>query len=65
MKALKYHQVCGSTLVMTMILLAVLAMSVAGYYRTLIPKYRSTYHSASWHEALHMADGGVDYVLDP
>ena len=66
MKSLKLHQnqhARGSTLIMTMLLLGILAMSVAGSYRSLIPKYRSTYQGTSWHEALHGADGGADYVV--
>ena len=67
MKPLYKHntdRTSGSTLIMTMLLLGVLAMSVAGYYRSLIPKYRSTYQGTSWHEALHGAEGGADYVLN-
>jgi hypothetical protein len=54
----------GSVLIITMIFIGVLALSVAAYYRNLIPKFRGTYQGAAWHEALHGAEGGADYVIN-
>ena len=53
----------GSVLVITMIMVALIALSVASYYRNLIPKFRGTYQGAAWHEALHGAEAGADYAL--
>jgi hypothetical protein len=53
----------GSTLIMAIIIIAVLAMTVSAYYQTLVPKFRNTYQASSWQEALHGAEAGVDVVL--
>lgn len=50
-------------LIATLIILAILTVSVASFYRALIPGYRSVYQSASWQEALHGAEAGADYAL--
>src|SRR5437016_14319323 len=57
------HPARGSTLIITMLIVGILAMTVAGYYRNLIPKFRGTYQGAAWHEALHGAEAGADYTL--
>src|ERR1043166_7817938 len=54
----------GSVLIITMIFVGALALSVAAYYRNLIPKFRATYQGAAWHEALHGAEGGADYAIN-
>ena len=53
----------GSVLVIALIMVALLALSVASYYRNLIPKFRGTYQGAAWQEALHGAEAGADYTL--
>ena len=53
----------GSVLVITMIMVALLALSIAAYYRNLIPKFRGAYQAAAWHSALHGAEAGADYAL--
>ena len=53
----------GSTLVVTLLMVSVLAMVVAAYYQTLVPKFRGTYQASSWQEALHGSEGGADYVI--
>jgi hypothetical protein len=53
----------GSTLVVAMISVAVLAMAVAVSYKTLIPKHRSVHQASSWQEAIHGAEAGVDYAM--
>jgi hypothetical protein len=58
------HPARGSVLIITMIFVGVLALSVAAYYRNLIPKFRATYQGAAWHEALHGAEGGEDYAIN-
>ncbi|MHA3773035.1 DUF7305 domain-containing protein [Verrucomicrobiota bacterium sgz303538] len=54
----------GSTLVAVVIMTAVGAMIIAGFYQTLIPKYRSVYQSASWHDALQGAEAGANCALE-
>lgn len=53
----------GSVLLIAMIFIGFLAVSVAGYYRNLVPNFRGTYQAAAWHEALHGAEAGADYAL--
>ena len=57
------HSRHGSVLLITMIMVGLLALSVASYYQNLIPKFRGTYQGAAWHEALHGAEAGADYAL--
>lgn len=60
-RRLDFHT--GSTLLVVMLLLAILAMVIGAYYQTLPSKYRDTYQATSWQEALHGAEAGVDVVL--
>jgi hypothetical protein len=53
----------GSTLAMAMLVIGALAMCVAAFFQTLIPKYRSVYQGASWQEALHGAEAGADFAI--
>ena len=53
----------GSILPMTMISLAVLAMMAAAALYRVGPRLASTYHSASWNDALNSAEAGADYAL--
>lgn len=53
----------GSVLLTTMIMVGLLALSIASYYQNLIPKFRGSYQGAAWHEALHGAEAGADYAL--
>ena len=62
MKLCTIHSRAG-VLIATLIIIAILAFSVASFYRALIPGYRSVYQSASWQEALHGAEAGADYAL--
>jgi len=62
MKAL-HKSANGSVLIFTIILVGLLALSVASYYTNLIPKFRGAYQGAAWHEALHGAEAGADYAL--
>lgn len=62
MKA-KPHSQRGSVLLMTMIMVGLLALSIASYYQNLTPKFRGSYQGAAWHEALHGAEAGADYAL--
>ena len=48
---------------MAMISLAVLAMVAAAALYRIGPRVASTYHSASWNDALNSAEGGADLAL--
>ncbi len=50
-------------LVIAMFSVAIIAAIVAAYYEGLIPKYRTAFQSADWHEALHGAEAGVDFAV--
>ncbi len=63
MKLQRHSHSQGSTLIIAMITVAVTAGFIAAYYESLIPKYRSAFHAADWHEALHGAEAGVDLVV--
>ncbi len=53
----------GSILPMAMISLAVLAMVAAAALYRVQPRVASTYHSASWNDALNSAEAGADMAL--
>lgn len=53
----------GSTLLAAAMSIAIGAMVIAAFYKTLIPKYRSIHQSASWQDALQGAESGVNHTL--
>lgn len=53
----------GSTLLTAILSIAILTMVVAASYKTLIPKHRSVHQAASWQEAVHGAEAGVDFAI--
>jgi hypothetical protein len=53
----------GSTLVVGMVTLAVLALIAAATFQTVTNRFRSNYQTASWHDALTSAENGVQYGL--
>jgi hypothetical protein len=63
MKTLRLRNSQGSTLIFSMLTVAVTSALIAGYYESLTPKYRAAFHAADWHEALHGAEAGADYVV--
>ena len=63
MKTPAHSRSKGSTLLACLIVIAMLGFSIAAYYGSLIPKYRSTHQGAAWQEALHGAEAGADYTL--
>ncbi|MES2569233.1 MAG: hypothetical protein V4710_04160 [Verrucomicrobiota bacterium] len=54
----------GSVLAVSLMTLGVLAGVVAASYTTLIPRYRSIYQAASWQEAFHGAEAGIDIGIN-
>ncbi|MES2569242.1 MAG: hypothetical protein V4710_04205 [Verrucomicrobiota bacterium] len=54
----------GSVLAVAMITLVVLAGIVTASYTTLLPRYRSVYQAASWQEAFHGAEAGLDVGIN-
>lgn len=46
-----------------MVTLAVLAMIAAATFQTVTSRFRSNYHTASWHDALTSAENGVQYTF--
>ncbi len=48
---------------MATLIIAVLSMTIAAYYQTLVPKYRGAYQASSWQEALHGAEAGAENVI--
>jgi len=52
----------GSTLIISILAIAVCSLIVATLYQTLLPQYRSVYQAASWQEALQGAEAGVAYA---
>ena len=57
------HSRRGSILPMAMISLAVLAMVAAAALYRVQPRVSSTYHSASWNDALNSAEAGAEMAL--
>ena len=53
----------ASTLIVALLIIATLGVTIAGYYRGIVPKFRGTHQGVSWHEALHGADAGVDLAI--
>lgn len=53
----------ASSLAVAMVTLAVLAMIAAVTFQTVTSRFRSNYHTASWHDALTSAENGVQYTL--
>src|SRR5258708_6993699 len=53
----------GSTLVVGMVTLAVLAMIAAATFQTVTNRFRSNYQMSSWHDALTSAENGAQYSL--
>jgi hypothetical protein len=59
----KKARCAGSILPMAMVSLSVLAMVAAGAIYRVGPNVASTYHSASWNDALNSAEAGADLAL--
>jgi len=57
------HYVKGSAILVAMLAVAICAAVLAAYYEAVVSRSRSVYHGADWHEALHAAEGGIDYVV--
>ena len=53
----------GSALAVAMVTLAILAMLAAVTFQTVTSRFRSNYHTASWHDALTSAENGIQYTL--
>src|SRR5260221_8753458 len=53
----------GSTLVVGMVTLAVLALIAAATFQTVTNRFRSNYQTASWHDALTSAENGMQYSM--
>ena len=53
----------GSTLLMAIGTIAVLGFLAAMVLTSVSTRYQSTYHSASWHEALNAAESGIDKAV--
>ena len=53
----------ASILPMALISLAVMAMAAAAALNRVQPRVASTYHSASWNDALNSAEAGADLAL--
>ena len=59
----KQHQEQGGVLITAIILITTVAVVLVAFYQGFVPKYRSIYQAASWQEALHGAEAGVDYTM--
>ena len=59
----KPHCVKGSALAVAMVTLTILAMLAAVTFQTVASRFRSNYHTASWHDALTSAESGIQYTL--
>jgi Tfp pilus assembly protein PilX len=53
----------GSTLIVGMMTLAVLALLAAATFQTVTSRFRSNYQMAGWHDALTSAESGVNYAF--
>ena len=61
MKKLNPNQ--GSTLAMALILMAVTGFTAASVFYVLTNRYQTTFHSASWQEAMLVAESGNDIAM--
>lgn len=53
----------GSTLIVALVTLVVLALIAASTFLTVTNRFRSNYQTASWHDALTSAEDGAQYAM--
>ncbi len=53
----------GSALAVAMVTLSILAMLAAVTFQTVTSRFRSNYHTSSWHDALTSAENGIQYAF--
>ena len=53
----------ASILIVALLIIASLGLTIAAYYRGVVPKFRGTHQGVAWNESLQGADAGVDLAI--